>query len=210
MARQVGLHRFSGKLDATVGYKFYKNMCERMNTTKKSWTFTTKQLQVQSKFALLNKFLLKITGFCSVTFKNSNGPWRGEAFKANFDVAFGGTYPNYELAYDKIIVARGSVDNPYNPSAVVESNVLNISWTDNSGAGTAVETDHSCILAYNSAKEQAIFTLAGGDRVECLASLTLPTAWSGDSVDVWFCMKASDTNTVQGFSDSMYLGNISI
>ena len=210
MGKQVGLYRYKGKVSNAVGYKFYKNICVREYTKKDYYTFSTKQLQVQSKFALLNEFLLKITGFCSETFKNSNGPWRGEAFKANYDVAFGGTYPNYELAYDKIIVARGSVDNPYNPSAVVDSNVLNISWTDNSGAGTAVETDRSCILAFNSAKNQAVFTMNGGDRVECLGSLTLPTAWSGDSVDVWFCMKASDTNTVQGFSDSIYLGIISI
>lgn len=207
--KQGILGAFIGKVGTVIGSVWKGKAVMRSVAPSTHDPKTAKQVQQRAKFGLVSKFLAKIQGFLRVGYgKSATGMTElNAAFKRNFDDIISGTYPNLELAYDKMVVTKGNLDLPYNPSAVVDSNVLNVSWTDNSGAGNAEETDESMILAYNSAKEQAVFTLAGGSRAECLGSLTLPTAWSGDSVDVWFSMRNIDTDTC---STSVYLGNISI
>ena len=207
--KQGILGAFIGKVGTVIGSVWKGKAVMRGIAPSTHDPKTTKQLQQRAKFAMVSTFLSKIQGFLRVGFdKSAVGMTElNAAFKYNFENIIGGTYPNYELDYNKMEVTKGNLALPYNPSAVVDSNVLNVSWTDNSGAGNAKDTDVAMILAYNSAKDQAVFTLAGGSRADCLGSLTLPTAWSGDSVDAWFSMRRADEDLC---ATSTYLGNISI
>lgn len=207
--RQTSMHTFSGKLGSTVGYQKFGDNLERI--LGKSFSpknpKTQKQLMARAKFTLLNNFLNRINGFIEKPFRSSTMPARSACYKLNHADTVGGTYPNYEVIYNKFRVSKGSILLPYSPSAVVDSQSLNLSWTDNSGIDNANADDQAMILVYNSAKVNSVYTFTGGTREGRQGSITLPTAWSGDSVDVWMAMSNADQNK---FSESVYLGNFSI
>lgn len=204
---------WSGKIGPTVGRMSKGRTITAIYQPIINNPKTTKQSQVRSRFTLIVKFLRKFTSWAEVMCKGLSrygSTWNGilgiNMEDGNLE-CIGGTYPNYVIDYSKVEMCRGDLDNPYNPSAVAEGNDLNVSWTDNSGAGMAVGTDQSCIIAYNSAKDQPVYKINAGTREECLGTLTIPSAWSGDTVDVWFAMISADGEMV---SNSIYLGNVSI
>lgn len=207
--KQTSMHTFSGQLGSTVGYAKYGENFERLLGQSKNPKNpkTEKQLRVRVKFKMLSQFANRISGFLKTGFKSSTMPATSAFFKRNYDDAFGGNYPEFELLYNKLLVSTGSLELPYSPSAVIDSQICNVSWTDNSGIGFALGSDQAMILVYNSAKGQAIYTLEGGSRTDRQAALTLPTAWAGDSVDIWMAMNQPENNRK---SNSVYLGNFSI
>jgi len=200
---------FSGKVGNVVGAYWKGIAYMRSLSGSKPSSKSVKQMQQQIKFALMSQFLGRILGFVKLGFHDqAKGMTEADAaFKHNFADVIGGTYPAYELLYNKFLVSKGNLELPYSPSAVVDSQSLNVSWTDNSGIGKAQDTDQAMILVYNSAKGQAVYTLTAGARGDRQGTITLPTAWSGDSVDVWMAMNRVDTSLT---SDSVYLGNFSI
>ena len=200
---------FTGKVGTVVGafwkgIAYMRSLAGSIHNPK-----TIKQTKQRAKFALLSQFLSHILGFINVGFKSQaiGMTEANAAFIRNFDDVIGGDYPNYELLYDKMIVSTGNLNLPDSPDADIDGNILTVSWTDNSGTGKALANDEAMLLAYNSVKEQAVYNIAAGKRSERAASLTLPSAWSGDSVDCWFAMRNPDTNKC---TKSIYLGNFSI
>ena len=109
--RQTSMHTFSGKLGSTVGYLKYGENFERLlgKSREPKNPKTQKQLSVRLKFAILNEFLNRISGFIEKPFKSSIMPARSACFKANYAEAFGGTYPEFELLYNKFQVSKGSL-----------------------------------------------------------------------------------------------------
>lgn len=170
---------------------------------------TEEQTKQRTKFSMISQFASRIGGFISEGFKESgvNTTVYNRFIKKNFANGIGGTFPDFELLYNKIKVSSGNLLLPYSPSALIDSQVVNVSWTNNSGEGNAKATDKAMILVYNSAKGTAVFKLAGAARSERTDNLTLPTAWNGDSVDIWMAMVSADGEL---HSDSAYLGNYSV
>lgn len=209
MAKQTSIVTFKGKLDNIVGYKNYGTMALR-KLVKPHDTKSIKQVQVRVKFAMFASFASRIIGFINGPFKNSQMPPLALFIKTNYEDGIGGSYPDFELLYNKMKVSRGNIDLPYSPSALIDSQTVNVSWTDNSGIGKALSDDAAMILVYNSAKGQAVYTLNAGNRQERQATLSLPTAWNGDSVDIWMAMKGMSGNNIGTYSVSAYLGNYSI
>lgn len=170
---------------------------------------TEEQTNQRTKFGMMSKFASRIGAFISVGFAESgvNTTVYNRFIKKNFEDGIGGTFPDYELLYNKIKVSNGNLLLPYSPSALIDSGAVNVSWNDNSGEGNAKATDKAMILVYNSAKGTAVFKLEGAARSTRQESLTLPTAWNGDSVDIWMAMVSADGEL---HSESAYLGNYSM
>ena len=136
---------------------------------------------------------------------NSNGRtyWQ-ELIKKNYAEAVAGTYPNYEINLSKLVISDGPVDLPYSPSATCDGTTLTVTWADNSGMGNAAADDRIGIVAYNDAKRQLVFQDSVGERADRNASMTLPTAWTGDNVDIWIYLH----NNKLEFSPSTHLASI--
>ena len=62
------------------------------------------------------------------------------------------------------------------------------------GMGNANSDDKVCIASLNADKCQLLYNIELADRNERNATLTLPTAWSGDTVNVWMCMRREGSN----------------
>lgn len=171
---------------------------------------TTKQTNVRTKFGILSTFASHFETWAKVMCKGifPYGTYYSNLIKLNpmADV-IGGTAPSYEILFNKYKMSKGTLLIPDSTTAVIDSMILSTSWNDNSDMEGAEATDQACLLAYNSVKGQAICNLAAGARSARQATLTLPTSWSGDSVDVWQSMRSTTNETV---SDSEYLGNLSI
>ena len=206
MGKIVSTFQFVGKVGNAVGMKGENGIPSARIWVKPSNPRTPKQMQQRTKMALMAQFCSRIGGFLRAGFNDSRH-WFAKAVKTNIHDVIGGTYPAYELLYNKFLVSNGLLELPYSPSAVIDSQSLNVSWTDNSGIGFATGSDDAMLLVYNSAKGQAVYRLDAGKREDRQGAITLPTAWSGDSVDVWMAMRSSDTTRT---SESVYLGNFSI
>lgn len=200
---------FSGKVGTVIG-AFWKGIAYMRSLAGSTHNpKTVKQTKQRAKFALLYRFLSRIQGFINVGFKSMavGMTEMNAAFSRNFDNVIGGDYPAYELLYDKVEVSVGSILLPTSPDAVIDAQVLTVSWTDNSGTDGARPTDDAMLLVYNSVKDQAVYSIAAGKRNEHQATLTLPSTWAGDSVDIWLSMRNDDNGKC---SNSTYLGNFSI
>lgn len=158
---------------------------------------TQAQLEQRLKFSVVTEFLSAVSGFIKSGFGKLDGYTYGTPYSAavgyNLKKVDGGvvsgTYPNYEINLSKVVVAQGSVDLPYSPSATADGTTLSCTWADNSGMGNALGDDKVMLLAYNDAKKQSVYNIAAGERADRNASMTLPTAWTGDNVDIWMVMR---------------------
>ena len=207
--KQGILGGFSGKVGAVIG-SFWKGIAYMRGIAQSIHDAKSeKQIKARAKFALVVKTLMKLQGFLNVGFHNSAEKMTelDAAIKKNYNNMIGGTWPNLEVYYDKIEVSTGNLDLPYNPTASVDSGVIGVTWTDNSGIGKALDSDMAMVLAYNPSKEQAVYNLAAGARSTRQASLTVPSAWNGDNVEVWFAMQSKDGSKT---SESMYMGSLSV
>ena len=153
---------FSGKVGTVVGafwkgIAYMRSLAGSIRNPK-----SAKQTQQRLKFSIVSKFLSRIQGFIEVGFHNAAAGMTelNAAFHHNFDNAIGGTYPAYELLFNKFEVSVGSLDLPDSPSAVIDSQILSVSWNDNSGLGKAQATDEAMLLVYNSVKGQSVYTIA--------------------------------------------------
>ncbi len=170
---------------------------------------TQGQQQTRSKFTLLTKFISLANNFAKmgVARIRKSGTWLSLLIGRNFATGITGTWPNYRIDVSKIKFSFGNVDNAYNMTASAQGNDLSFSWTDNSGIGTALETDKFCFLVINEDKECAIYDTEASDRSTRQASVSLPSSWTGDTCQVYGYFRRTDGDEV---SDSYYFGNFQL
>lgn len=171
---------------------------------------TTKQQRQRGIFTLMVQSLNAFAGWAGEMMKGLTPYGTGWSNLIHFafeDGVLGGTFPNWEIQWDKLMLSKGTLPLPYSPDAAVENGTLTVGWTDNSDMSGCSPNDVSCLLAYNPLKDQTVYTLASGTRSQRTATLTMPSAWSGDNVEVYFCMKSADGSNQ---SESVYLGNFSL
>lgn len=152
------------------------------------------QVDQRAKFSALAAVLSDVSNFLKYGFHDLDGYKTGNYYSAaigyNMKVPdiFDGVSPNYDVDLTKLIVSQGNVDLPWSPSASAEGNNIVVTWSDNSGIGDAKADDKIMLLAYNKAKRQSVFNPEVADRSERNATLTCPTAWSGDTLEVYLAV----------------------
>ena len=130
-----------------------------------------------------------------------------QAIKNNIRTAVTGTFPNLEVDYTLALVSNGNVDLPYSPSATTDGTSLSLTWSDNTGMGNALSDDKICVVAFNPTKGQSVYSLNLAERNERSATFTLPTAWTGDTVNVWMAMKREKNGET---SKSVHLASLTL
>lgn len=193
-ANQGVFGNFSGKVGNVVGriregrnvYAIYQPVVNNPQTIS--------QKRVRQQLQLISQFCSKCLGFLQKGFGDLDGYKYGSAYSSAVGknlketLAISGTYPNQQIAFDKVLLAYGSLDNPYTPTATAENGELSVGWTDNTGLGNAEADDEVMLLAYNSSKHQSVYNLNAAARSDRSAVLTLPATWSGDSIEGYMAM----------------------
>lgn len=84
-------------------------------------------------------------------------------------------------------------------------NVATFAWEDNSDESHANIDDFAMPLIYNFTKGEAIFTTEDASRVDCQATLKLPSDWQGDQLSCYIAFASVQNNSV---SNSVYVGDL--
>lgn len=174
---------------------------------------TPAQQANRMKITLLSQLGSVILNAIQLGFKQLDGYQKGSPYSAfvgyNCKVAqpITGAYPNLEVDYSKVAVSEGSLSNPFNLQGSVDNHAFSLTWADNSGMGNALASDviHVCVL--NKNKKVAAFYPHAATRSQRMCSDTLPTIWSGDSVEIWAFMGRENETMM---SKTMYVGEYTI
>jgi hypothetical protein len=202
---------FSGKVGTVIGSSWNGIDYLRSLPKPSGKEATNLQLIQRAKFGLANGFLSPVSALVNQGYKSL------AIRKTGFNVAISniiadaitGAYPDFEIDYARVMFSKGVLVGCWN--AVVSSTQpaeLDLSWTDNSGSGTAKATDQAVILAYNPAKSQFVYNLeTGAERSAATDTLVLPAEFSGDTIQVWIAFMTPDRKL---FSTSIHAGQILI
>jgi hypothetical protein len=200
---------FSGKVGTVVGASWKGISYMRSLPQKVKNPRTEGQLSQRTKFALALSILKPMTGFLRTGWKlyaHKQTPMNA-AMSYTLANAISGAYPDYEIDASKILVSRGSLATAANATAAVAGGSIEFSWDDNSGVGSAKQTDKALIAIVNPAKGEAITDTAGAERQEGTQTVALPADWAGDEVQVYLGFISEDNKEV---ANSVYLGSIAV
>ena len=174
---------------------------------------TPEQVANRSKFGTMTSFVSKVLAGVKVGFQKLDGYRYGTAFSScvgynmKNGVVVSDGQGGYEIDYSKMAVSEGQLDNAFNMQGSVDSNTLTLTWADNSGMGNALATDVLEVVIYNKTKKAAVFDNGNAVRSSRNSSVTIPTAWNGDSIEVWAFFNRKD-NSLQ--AKTQYIGSFSV
>lgn len=171
---------------------------------------TPAQMDQRSKFVTVIKFLQPMVDFIRVGFKlyAIKMTQFNNAMSYNLNAAISGTYPDYTIDYSKVLVSRGSLTSATGATvASLSSTSMALSWSDNSGAGAALATDKSLVLAYHTDTGTVVYNTAGASRSVGEHTITVPTELAGGTFETFLGFISEDGKQV---SNSVYVGSVTL
>ncbi|RZK65480.1 MAG: hypothetical protein EOO92_26300 [Pedobacter sp.] len=169
---------------------------------------TTDQLSQRSIFSIMIAFfrILKViirTGF--TVHKQKESPWSA-ALGYNLKNSVAGVAPNFTIDYAKVLFSKGDLSNPINFGvAATVSGELTYTWDAFVNPESGDPTDQATFVVYCALLDAFVTVAAAADRSELTYELSLPTPFSGETVQCWACFTSVDKKRA---SDTVYLGSI--
>lgn len=202
---------FSGKVGTVIGSNWNGIDYMRSLPRPSSKAPTDLQLIQRAKFGFANGFLGPIGSLINMGFRTQ------AVKKTGFNMAIAhfiaealtGTYPDFEIDYAKVLFSKGTLEVVWNPVATsAQSGEITLDWQDNTDSGTAKASDKVVVLLYNPFKSKFVYSLQNAaDRSEATATLAVPEAFSGDTVQVWIATMTPDKSI---FSTSVHAGEVEV
>ena len=175
---------------------------------------TVVQQTTRMKMKLTIEFLKACNPVIRVGFLGYSTPTQAAfhvATSYNYHHGIKGTFPDLEIDYSQIMVSRG--DLPAAEQAKCEpagERKIKFLWMATSEKTGARHDDTAILLAYNSSKKYAAYSLQGSIRADGETILTVPPGFAGDEVHCYLCFanlpKLAQEPLAEYVSDSMYLG----
>lgn len=199
---------FSGKVGTVVGFNWRGIDVMRSLPKKGNRIPSSKQIEVQTQFTLTARFLNPIKPILSAHFGQPS------AEKSRFNLAFAyhnreaviGTYPDYEIDFQKVIITKGELLGLEQPVLETQANAsLKFTWLNNSGQGQAKATDTLLMVVYNPARELFAYQTQAATRDQTTYLYDLPDHWVGDTVHTWVGMVDAEGKKC---SNSVYLNAV--
>lgn len=197
----------SGKVGNVIGGNWKGIDYLRIKPSSVANPRTEGQVNQRNKFSATIEFLQPNKGFLNVGFKFY--AVKKTAFNAAMSYTLGnaitGVAPNFNVDYSLALLSRGSLSTPLNGSIDLSTaNQVTFDWDDNSADGNANTTDKAMVLAYNPSKKESIYILDGATRSITTQVLTLPTSYTGDTIELFMAFVSADGKFV---SNSVHLGS---
>ena len=168
---------------------------------------TLKQDLQRRKFRLVANFLRTMKPLLMISFKDSGMKMTGHnsAFSYTLKNAVAGVYPDFELDYTLVKIARGNLPNAVLTGAdSTDPGKIKFTWNDNTGIGAAKATDKAILVAYHADTQTAAFTIADAFRSGTVGELSV-AALRGKQVETWLAFISEDDKDV---SSSVHTGKI--
>lgn len=204
------LGAFSGKVGPVVGANWRGKDVMRSLPKKSKRNPTENQLLQRMRFTAVATFLKPLRGLTSLYFGYATGDKSKVNMATSYHmkeaVEFDGT--DFVVLYNKVQISKGVLLGLQTPTVTPGAGgVLQFSWTDNSGQGTAKGTDTLLVVIYGPLNDQTAIFLEAGMRAELSATVTLPEAYVATEVHCWIAF-ISDTGKL--YSTSNYMGTIAV
>ncbi len=201
---------FRGKVGTVIGSRWCGiDYMRSLGGKRKKGSGTVAQFGQRAKFSLMTSFNSSLSELFATTFKTlANGQTGANAAMAyNISNGLSGTYPNYDIEYPMLKVAHGKLTNAESPATVaMAGSVVKFTWTDNSGFGSAKNTDKAIVVVYCPALKQAAYISAGALRSAALQNITV-SQFSGELVETWISFASEDGKNIAA---SVYTGQVNV
>jgi Family of unknown function (DUF6266) len=168
---------------------------------------TPAQRAQQQRFKLATSFAQPLTGLLNVSY----APYairmtsKNAAISTFLKYAIEGTAPNFQIAYNRVLISRGDLPGALDATAVAaEGGVVRFSWTNNGGQGMARNSDKALVAVYCPALHQCVYNTAAADRSEGTATINA-AAFAGHTVHTWIGFISEDGQLV---ATSTYTGKM--
>ena len=197
----------SGKVGNVIGGNWKGIDYLRIKPSSVANPRTVGQVNQRNKFSATIQFLQPNKGFLNIGYKAF--AVKKTAFNAAMSYTLGnaitGTAPNFNVDYSLALLSRGSLSTALNGSVDLSTaNQVTFNWDDNSADGNANTTDKAMVLAYNAEKKESIYLLDGAIRTTTSQVLSLPTSYTGDTIQLFMAFVSDNGSIV---SNSVYLGS---
>jgi hypothetical protein len=124
-----------------------------------------------------------------------------QAVKYNKKTLIKGTYPNLEIAYQRLQVSKGPLRAAQNWSATPVGFGLKYNWETDPMMAWPEATDQVMMLAWFPEQEKVFFTLFGNSRLSGGDVLEIPPSLQGEYMETYMSFIAADRKQV---ADSVY------
>lgn len=171
---------------------------------------TEGQVDQRSKFSTVLRFLQPMTDFLRTGFKLYAHKMTqfNAAMSYNLFNGITGTYPNYTIDYANALVSRGNLKVAADGAVTSTTpETVDITWTDNSGSGSALATDKALIALLNPVRGEAVYTTAGPERSIGTATIPVPSEYTGEDLEAFLGFVSEDGTKV---ANSVYLGSVTV
>lgn len=199
-----------GKIGPVTGYT--RNGRNILRTSRNSGVVvpTVARLAQRQKMTICNEFTRAFngTGFFNKTFPayGHTGNGHNRITSCLLHQAVTGNYPAQKLSLEKVLVAKGPLPKAEAADATGEVNGnIHFSWTDNSGVGTAHDTDKVILVAYCAFLNQAVFSLDAGTRNNGHAHLNT-SVFKDHEAATWMSFINKDGDV----ADSVFCGMVQV
>jgi hypothetical protein len=189
---------FSGKVGTVVGANWKTISYMRSLPQKVRNPRTLAQQKQRGKFALVVALLKPIIPFLRVGWKLYAHKQSAYNAASSYTLANAvtGTFPNYQIDFDKLLVSRGNLTPANTPQLDAVQNQITMRWTDNSNVGTAKPTDKALAVVLNTTSGEAIFIESGSTRASGQQKIALPENWAGNKVYCYLGFVSDDGREV--------------
>lgn len=201
---------FSGKVGTVVGASWRgKDILRSLPKKTNRKPTDTQQLQ-RDKFTAVSEFLTPISNVVSLYFGSRSGEQtrRNQAMSYHMKEAVEYVDPNFEILYNKVLISKGDLLGIQNPVVIaLADGVVKFSWDDNSGQGSAKDTDKLIVVIYAPAEGLYYSLLNASTRIDAVADITLPAYFQGLEVQSWITFASA---TGKSYATSVYTGALTI
>lgn len=195
----------SGRIGNLVGATWKDIHYIRTRPAKVRDAKTEKQLSQRSSFSVTMDFLKRITPFIRIGFQ-AHTTGRMTAFNAamSYNMKHAVTKGDQGMALDwpNVVVSMGTLGSVAEVHGEVSKWELHLHW-DTTGSKNSRPYDIAMVVAHNTVKGRSIYDLNASKRASGKASLPLPAAWEGDTIETYLAFKTDDGTMV---SNSIYVG----
>ncbi|WP_343532535.1 DUF6266 family protein [Pedobacter sp.] len=203
------LGAFSGTVGTVVGARWRGIRYMRGKGPSTRPTSTVKQDKQRERFLLMVHFVRAMSPIITLGYKKLavNMTPANAALSYNLKNGVTGTYPDFEIAYDMVLLSRGDLPNASNVAAVAEGgSTVKFTWLNNAGSGKALESDLCMAAAYCEELDLAICSILNpaDTRQKQLFNLNV-SDFAGRSVETYLTFFSADGKEI---ANSLYTGNV--
>jgi Family of unknown function (DUF6266) len=200
---------FHGAVGPVVGSSWKGIAVIKSKPPRRRRRSTEAQLRQMAKLKLMTPFVRPLTELLNKTYECCTFQMScfNKALSYNMRNAISGDYPDFTVDFPRVALGVGDLRNPENISAHSDSEgQLSITWTDNSGEGSARVTDQAFVAIYCEVLDNWVTGKPGPQR--SAGSYTLDViAFSGKAVYTYIGFLSADAQFV---STSIYAGLVNI